>query len=641
LTEPSTNSDDAYTYEAYLDPAPQVSAYVEHLADNTNTPRSLTLYSARETVDEWTSVGRTTHQFIWGGTEKESHTEILAFPPLVGDTDIYVDVVIADNDNSVRPVIIEAVAGGVTASTIETIPTHGRALNIVRLTLPQVPAETRHVEISIHSPTDNGDSAILAGVNATYQCISEGAQMRITPPEHTMGVGTEHTFNVRVTPGLEPVNGVAIYGSVDPNHLEIIDATPTTLLGNEILSFTHTISGDFRYVAGEINAGLTAPFDALMVTVKAISPTNNTAISLSSSLGVSDVSGNNGSILEEAEGAVVVITNDQFTGAVDMQGRPDRPASAWSIPITVTLSPPSIITPTHAFTATTDQNGLFTIDLTGVAPGTYDARVKGHHTLRNVATNVTLIDGDNRYFLGELREGDVEIVKTFNHVNMDDSEILVETFDSCIGDDTFVPNADLDESGCIRLPDFGLLASNFELMGDLLVTATTTLPTDAGLRPASVSNQHQADARLLFEPIERQVAAGETTTILLTVVPGNASVNGAMVEMAFNPTLLEIEQVELSDQLPFVLRPVNIDQEVGLLRFAVGVLGETLNEKFTLATLRVKLKQDTIGTQLTLNNPFSITDLSGPTGSVLGDVSQLRLYSTDGQKLFLPIIQKP
>jgi hypothetical protein len=121
----------------------------------------------------WTSAGRTTNDFVWS-RRVVSRTEVIELPALPKKGNLDITAVYIDNNNDARPVVIEAEAGGVFSSATHLTSTNGDLLNIVDLTLEDVPAGTNAVTVTIRSPkSDNGDSASLMGVNASYVCNSD------------------------------------------------------------------------------------------------------------------------------------------------------------------------------------------------------------------------------------------------------------------------------------------------------------------------------------------------------------------------------------------------------------------------------------------------------------------------------------
>ncbi|MBM4429752.1 MAG: DNRLRE domain-containing protein [Chloroflexi bacterium] len=141
-------------------------------------------------------------------------------------------------------------------------------------------------------------------------------------------------------------------------------------------------------------------------------------------------------------------------GTVSLQGRPERPDPSWAVPLTVSIG-------ISTFSVTTDQWGSFV--LSGLTPGTYDIRVKNHHTLRNLKSNVSLQAGVNVVDLGLLLEGDAN---DDNYVNINDFSILVGSFYPA-----FDARADFNQDGRVNISDFSLLALNFGRHGDIAVAS--------------------------------------------------------------------------------------------------------------------------------------------------------------------------
>jgi hypothetical protein len=319
-------------------------------------------------------------------------------------------------------------------------------------------------------------------------------------------------------------------------------------------------------------------------------------------------------------------------GTVEMQGRPPKPDPTWSVPLTVSLMPTGGGTDTNTFTVTTDEYGQYNLGLSGIVPGRYDIAVKGNHTLRNLAPGVDLIWGDNAYSFGTLLEGDVETAATFNQVLQADADILTGAFNQCQGQAGFAANADLDESDCVLLPDFGLLSGNFGLEGDQVITPI------AGLSSIKASSD---GAILAFDVEDLMVDMGEVASVTVEVDPQGEPVNGVMVHLSFDPALIEVLEVTLTDQLPVVLEGPAIDNQQGDVRFAVGILDQTITEPFTAATLSLKVKGDTTGTTITPIDLFATTDVSGPPGSVLAEAQGITLRTVEGgNSVYLPVIVK-
>jgi hypothetical protein len=137
------------------------------------------------------------------------------------------------------------------------------------------------------------------------------------------------------------------------------------------------------------------------------------------------------------------------------------------------------------------------------------------------------------------------------------------------------------------------------------------------------------------------VEVGDVVSLTLEIDPQGQPVNGAMVHLSFNPALIEVVEVNLTDYLPLVLEGPVIDNQQGEVRFAAGILGQTISEPFTVATLSVKVKGETTGTTITPVDLFTTTDVSGPPGSVLAEAQGITLRTTSGENsLYLPVIMK-
>ena len=317
-----------------------------------------------------------------------------------------------------------------------------------------------------------------------------------------------------------------------------------------------------------------------------------------------------------------------------MQGRPPKPDPAWSVPLVVSLMPVGQSAATITFTVTTDESGRYNLGPAGIAPGQYDIAVQGNHTLRNLAPGVNLSGGDNAYFFDTLLEGDVETAATFNRVLQADADILIGAFNRCQGQAGFVTNADLDENGCVLLPDFGLLSGNFGLEGDRIITPIV------GLSSTSIQAS-SGGVTLAFNVEELMVEVGDVVSVTVEIGPQGEPVNGMMAHLSFDPALIEVLEVTLTDQLPIILEGPIIDNQQGDVRFAAGILGQTITEPFTVATLSLEVKGDTTGATITPIDLFTTTDVSGPPGSILAEVQGITLRTAGGENnIYLPFIVK-
>lgn len=185
-SQPSTRSVEGYTYLAtHLEPASEITVEASEPSAQ-HSLRAIVLYEKHSVENQWwSSYGRTMNRYLYGDYgEDDTYTEILTIDSLEISTDILLTVAIIDNDNDTRPVVLEAEAGGVTQTITETGSTNGDLLNIINLTLPDVPAGTDQVEFTIKSP-DGGDSIIVVGYNMSFLCQS------LIPPRGSLSINDD------------------------------------------------------------------------------------------------------------------------------------------------------------------------------------------------------------------------------------------------------------------------------------------------------------------------------------------------------------------------------------------------------------------------------------------------------------------
>ncbi|MEM7029579.1 MAG: FG-GAP-like repeat-containing protein [Chloroflexota bacterium] len=331
---------------------------------------------------------------------------------------------------------------------------------------------------------------------------------------------------------------------------------------------------------------------------------------------------------EEGDSAILVGYNFGFacgpipprvmTGTVSLQ-RPAAgpPHPSWQVPLTVLLSPSESSTFEYEFETITDLNGQFVLNLFETAPGNYDVRIKNPHTLQTLAENVDLGAGDKSYNFGTLLEGDAENEATYNQVVQADLDLVMENLGLCQGDPAFVPNTDLNEDGCTTFTDLSLLLPNFGQVGDdiSLFTLQSNRFVQAKGRSAFAQN-----AAIGFNTTSLTIDINETVTTTIDVKPNGESINLVSVNLSFDPALVEVTNVALTDQLPFVISAPEIDQNNGVISFTVGKLVNFLTEDFSVATLTLKGNAVTTGTDLTF---LGTTEVNGLGGMVLGSRASL------------------
>jgi uncharacterized repeat protein (TIGR01451 family) len=260
LNQPSRNTSEGYTFETNLQPANQITAFVNNPGDGYKTPRGLILYAKRGTGSEqWTSIGKTINEFVhWESSGNESHTEPITFQPLTQTTDLIVTAVVIDNNADERPLKLEATANNVTEGVTENGPTDGHRLNIIHLTLPQVPTGTDQVSITLESPQGIGDSLVWVGVNVSFRCgDNQGVDLALTK----MVNFTPSSSVIHITYTVTLTNN----GPNDATGIKVIDMLPS-----DVTYISHTANpGNY-----DSNSGLWTVDDLLnsanaILTIKA------------------------------------------------------------------------------------------------------------------------------------------------------------------------------------------------------------------------------------------------------------------------------------------------------------------------------------------------------------------------------------
>ena len=95
--------------------------------------------------------------------------QALALTPPLEPISLTVSVAVVDNDRDSKPFQLTITAGGVSQMVSLNGPTNGDLLNIVQVTLNNVPAGTDEIVLDLVSPR-NGDSVAMVGATANYSC---------------------------------------------------------------------------------------------------------------------------------------------------------------------------------------------------------------------------------------------------------------------------------------------------------------------------------------------------------------------------------------------------------------------------------------------------------------------------------------
>lgn len=142
----------------------------------TNAPfvqRAFVLYPTYRTTQQYVNVferfadsseNQVYYQWI------AAQQQVLELPAPTAAVNLVITVAVVDNDKDTRPFELTITAGGVSQTVTANGPTNGNLLNLVKVTLPNVPAGTNQVVLDLVSPTPNGDSVAMIGATANYLC---------------------------------------------------------------------------------------------------------------------------------------------------------------------------------------------------------------------------------------------------------------------------------------------------------------------------------------------------------------------------------------------------------------------------------------------------------------------------------------
>ncbi len=175
MTGTSQRNGGVYWYGTELAPASSITGRW-FLAPKTKgkVPRALILYATYETTGSYFDTyvlypdGATN---TVGPGEPWATQQLLTIPidPPLAPADVTVQVALVDNDRDTRAVTVTASVGAIADSDVSTGPTHGDTLNLITLTLDDVPAGTEEVTLELLGSAD-GESATIVGAAANYVC---------------------------------------------------------------------------------------------------------------------------------------------------------------------------------------------------------------------------------------------------------------------------------------------------------------------------------------------------------------------------------------------------------------------------------------------------------------------------------------
>lgn len=169
-----------FWYGTDLSPATSIRGRWFLYPNANKPPRAMVLYPTYETEGQYANTWKVfdnsyEYEAYWGALWQQTVTQTLDLPGPQAPVDIVVQVALVDVNGDGRTAELKVAAGGVDETVILTAPANGKLLNIVTVTLEDVPAGTDQVELTLFSPTGTGDSVAMIGAAAHYSCSEVSA----------------------------------------------------------------------------------------------------------------------------------------------------------------------------------------------------------------------------------------------------------------------------------------------------------------------------------------------------------------------------------------------------------------------------------------------------------------------------------
>ena len=239
-----------------IPPVMQITATIDGDVDSLETIRGVLVYRIETSLDErelQSSIGRITNHYVHESLPNQYQiSEMLTFKkPIPINTVINVRVAIVDYNMDGRQVNLSITAGGVSKTITEVDFGEEKFVNIVDIDLPATVITTNQVDITLVSPA-NGDSVVLAGVSASYQCSNDdnsnnfeiyfpiayksldlNVNLNSIPDVHSVGLPLDYIIEVENNNAsedaeeLELIYTLPVELKLNPNRLHEMNADPS------------------------------------------------------------------------------------------------------------------------------------------------------------------------------------------------------------------------------------------------------------------------------------------------------------------------------------------------------------------------------------------------------------------------------
>ena len=179
---PAYRNSAVFWFGEYLTPANTAHWRARLIGAPTNKPfvqRAFLLYPTYETATAYVNVFElfdvsSENHVYWDAANGwiPTQQQIIPMAAPLQPVDLTVMVAVVDNDRDTRPFKLTITAGGVSSTVMVNGPTNGDLLNLVQVTLNNVPAGTSQIVLDLESPDEIGDSVAMVGMTAHYPCVT-------------------------------------------------------------------------------------------------------------------------------------------------------------------------------------------------------------------------------------------------------------------------------------------------------------------------------------------------------------------------------------------------------------------------------------------------------------------------------------
>ncbi len=290
-------------------------------------------------------------------------------------------------------------------------------------------------------------------------------------------------------------------------------------------------------------------------------------------------------------------------GKVNLQGRQSAPNNSWAEPLQVDVYEQGELKQLVSYSTISSDSGTFYIE--DLVRGDYLLSVKQPHTLKN-AMVANLVRGDNLLHFGTLKEGDAD---NNNEVNEEDYSILKSTFGYTSTEEGFIDSADFNTDNTIDIIDFSLLSSNYNTTGYAVTDSSFEKLALVDVDTSFIPFVQTENVELLVKDLPTIISLNDEIEATIELQTGSQSVDGVETILSYDPEVLQVLSIEDAGGFTETLME-EIDNDKGEVKFAAGILADSISGNIELYTVKARVIQQPETTDISFANE-SILSLAG------------------------------